>query len=148
MRKFRIVSAIVICAVLVLGLAAAAKDVSLKFYINGVQKTLKPSAIMRNNTAYLPLNATAAAVNAKVKFDNSDKTYTVTTSSNMKTTIRESQGIKVGGKFMVPANTAANALNYSWGFNASSKTVSLNSKPVHKPAPKPAQKPAPPTSGG
>lgn len=140
MRKFGIVSAIVLCAVLLLGLAVSAKDISLKFFVNGTQKTLKPSAIMRNNTAYLPLNASASAVNAKVKFDSSSKIYTVTSSSNKKTTIRESQGIMVGGKFMVPANTAANAFNYNWGFNASSKTVSLNSKP--------APKPAPPTSGG
>jgi uncharacterized SAM-binding protein YcdF (DUF218 family) len=135
MRKLVFIIALFLIATVAAGVIAApaAKDMPIKVILNGSAKALKPQAIMRGQTAYVPLEATAKELKAAVKYDKAKKTYIVT-SAGKSATIRESEGIKVNGVFMVSSGVAAKAFGCSAVWETKTMTLRLNSR-VSSPRP-------------
>jgi hypothetical protein len=124
MRRLNPISVLLLLLALIGVAVAAVKDVPLKVVLNGKAQSLKPSAVLHGENAYLPLNATAKLVRADVKYDKSKKTYTI--KSGKKTTaIKESQGAKISGQLMFPLDVMAKSLGVQMKCDQKSKTITI-----------------------
>ena len=139
MRKYISIVMITLCFIFVLGVIAFAQDTPVKVYVDGTQKTLKPSAFSRGNKVYLPLISTVKAVGGSVTRDNKNKTYTVTCGSKT-TIVSQSRGIMVKGQFMAPMMVVSAAIDYLSRWDKDSSSVYFTKViPINPPAqPKPA----------
>src|SRR4030067_603226 len=83
------------------GQPAKAADTPVKVYVDNCLKQFDPPAIVREGKTYVPLRAGAEAVGAKVRWEASTRRAFVTSSSRS-VMIRESQGIIVKDRLLVP----------------------------------------------
>lgn len=124
MRKLNLVAVLVLCLALVGAAIAAVKDVPIKVELNGKAQNIRPSAVLHAGKAYLPLNATAKLVNAGVKYDTSKKAYIIK-SGKKTSTVKASQGAKIGGEMMFPVDVMAKSLDAQVKWISKSKTVAI-----------------------
>jgi hypothetical protein len=130
MRRLGLIAAVLLSIVMVAGVFAASpgKDKPVKVLVNGKRVSLKPGAFARGKTVYLPLEATAKAANATVKWDKAKKAYVVTSAGKTATVIQASQVVKANGTAMIPLALAASALSCDAKWVESAKTVNLSAK--------------------
>ncbi|MHB1457100.1 MAG: hypothetical protein ACYC0V_09315 [Armatimonadota bacterium] len=140
MRRYISAALITLCIILMLGVMVCAKDIPLKVFVDGTQKALKPSALARANTVYVPLTSLVKAVGGTVTQDSSTKDYIVTLGSTS-TIVSRSRGIIVKKQFMVPMMVASNALDYASRWDKANKSVYFT-KVIQPKSPPPPMIPA------
>lgn len=124
MRRLNLAAILLLCLTLAGAAVAAVKDAPIKVLLNGKAQSLKPSAVLHGNTPYLPLNATARIVGAEVKYDKSKNDYVVKAGTKT-STIKASQGIKVGGQPMFPMAVMSKSFGVQMNWDAKAKAVAI-----------------------
>lgn len=126
MRRTTVIAVLLLIMAVAGGLMAAVKDTPIKVVLDGKAQNLRPSAVMHDGKAYLPLSATVSAAKGVVTQDKAKKTYVVKCGSKT-TTIKESDGTKINGQFFVASDLMAKAINAGVKWDKAAKTVTFTS---------------------
>jgi len=115
---------VVLPAALALSIATVglAADVPVKVYINGTLQSYSPPAVMRDGTAYVPLRAGAESLGLTVKWEESTKTAHLCTDIGC-TFIRQSEGITVNGRLLLPLRRMAEVTGAMIRWDAQQRAV-------------------------
>ena len=125
MRSRHIWMAVAVCIVLASGQQALARDVPVKVYVDGKQKSLDPPALLRDGTTYVPLRAGAGAVGATVKWEESTQRALITRDDKT-AAIKKSQGIIVKDRLLIPLRLMGEALGCDVKWDAAARAVRID----------------------
>ena len=121
MRKL---TAVFICAAVMVCAGVFAKDVAVRVFVDGRETKLDPPAMIKDGKAYVGIRGIADALGASTKWDNESKTATITV-GNKRTRVKQSEGITVNGSLFLPLRVTSEAVGCTVEWDGAAKAIRI-----------------------
>lgn len=118
---------IILAATMLIAGAVLGKDQSVRTIVNGVERSCRPPAMMRNGITYIPLRGAGEALGATVRWDAKSASASITL-FNKRVRVRQDQGIMVGSSLFLPLRSMGQALDCHVRWDGKVNAVRISSR--------------------